>query len=371
VEKWKELKAWSDKYLPEIKRHLGAYLISEPKDITEDSTHNTDLVVLELKAVRIACRIRKDKYRERYGNQFTIRSGVPSRNKTELAKIVEGWGDYIFYGFADDFRLTQWFIGDLKAFRLWFNSEIIKRKGELPGTAQSNLDGSSDFRAFDKDAIPTGGCMKELMKRFNGHRVRVIIQKGIEWFVAKDVCDILEIKNVSSALETIQDKHKTTIGLSDTGSNYKHNALCVNEAGLYKLIFKSRKPEAETFQDWVYEEVLPSIRKTGKYDIRDIKKQSTQHRNMVTDQWQRQGVTHSWQYGSLTKEEYKQLYGDPDKKKAEMDKSEILKLSAFEAVEAWKLSEVEENILGYNGCKTSITETAGLLEVIKQRKAIA
>jgi hypothetical protein len=113
----------------------------------------TDLIVLELKAVRIACRIRKDKYREKYGHEFTIRSFRKSGNKTELAKIVEGWGDYIFYGFADDEGLTQWFIGDLKAFRLWFTSEAIKN-GVRPGMEKSNGDESSDFLAFEKDAIP-------------------------------------------------------------------------------------------------------------------------------------------------------------------------------------------------------------------------
>jgi hypothetical protein len=155
MKKWEELKAWSDKYLPEIKRHIGEHLISEPKDIAEDSTHNTDLVVLELQAIRIACRVRKDEYRKKYGNQFTIRSSVPSGNKTELTKIIEGWGDYFFYGFADDSNLTQWLIGDLKAFRLWFNRELWKLdKGQMPGIEQRNSDGSSYFRAFEKNVIP-------------------------------------------------------------------------------------------------------------------------------------------------------------------------------------------------------------------------
>ena len=154
MKKWEELKAWSDQYLPEIKRCIGEHLISEPNDFREDKDHNTDLIVLELKAIRIACRVRKDSYRERYGHEFTIRLQVPSGNKTELSKIVEGWGDYFFYGFADESRLTQWFIGDLNAFRLWFSRELVKRKGELPGELRSNPDGSSDFRAFRKDEIP-------------------------------------------------------------------------------------------------------------------------------------------------------------------------------------------------------------------------
>jgi len=154
MEKWKELKAWSDRFLPEIKRHLGEFLIGEPKDFEEDKEHNTDLTVLELRAVRIACRVRRDKYREKYGDEFTVRSEVRSGNKTELAKIIEGWGNYIFYGFADGQYLTQWFIGDLNAFRLWFTSELARNKGVLPGIPQTNFDGSSDFRAFKKNRIP-------------------------------------------------------------------------------------------------------------------------------------------------------------------------------------------------------------------------
>jgi hypothetical protein len=154
VNGWQGDKKWSDKYVLEIKRHLGEFLIGAPENINEDISHNTDLIVLELKAVRIACRVRKDKYREKYGHEFTIRSRRSTGIKTELAKIIEGWGDYIFYGFADENSLTQWFIGDLKAFRLWFCSELARRHGAAPGVLQENPDGSSDFRAFEKSIIP-------------------------------------------------------------------------------------------------------------------------------------------------------------------------------------------------------------------------
>ena len=154
MKRWEEDKKWSDKFLPEIKRHLGEYLIGEPKHIEEDMNNNTDLIVLELRAIRIACRVRRDQYREKYGSQFTIRTERQTSNKTELTKIIEGWGDYMFYGFGGERNLTQWFIGDLNAFRLWFNGEIVRRKGGLPGTLHGNPDGSSDFRAFDKNSIP-------------------------------------------------------------------------------------------------------------------------------------------------------------------------------------------------------------------------
>ena len=68
----------------------------------------------------------------------------------------------------------------------------------------------------------------------------------------------------------------------------------------------------------------------------------------------------------MTQEEYRQLYGDPQKKKAEMDRQEVLKLSAFEAVESWKLSEIEEGAYGFRGCKNSINETAGLLDEVRK-----
>jgi prophage antirepressor-like protein len=113
--------------------------------------------------------------------------------------------------------------------------------------------------------------MNEIQEAFNysGNEVRTIVNGDEVWFVAKDVCEILDIKNVSDAVSKLNEKFKTTIVLSDTGSNYKTNALVVNEAGLYKLIFKSRKEEAEKFSDWVAEEVLPTIRKTGGYIAND------------------------------------------------------------------------------------------------------
>ena len=105
------------------------------------------------------------------------------------------------------------------------------------------------------------------MKIFNfeSQEVRMQVIDDEPWFVAKDVCEILDIKNVSDAVNKLNQGFKTTIALTDSGSNYKTNALAINEAGMYKLIFKSRKSEAERFSDWVAGDVLPSIRKHGGY----------------------------------------------------------------------------------------------------------
>lgn len=158
---WKNDKTWSDQFLPQIKRELGAFLLNEPP-FDEDQERNTDLIVLKMDSVRIACRIRKYAFylNQNYRNDFTIRSGRPSGAKTELAKIIEGWGDYLFYGFCniEETELIAWRILSLNAFRLWFNRSIVQNAGKLPGFTKSNHDGSSSFMAFNAKQIPD--CIK-------------------------------------------------------------------------------------------------------------------------------------------------------------------------------------------------------------------
>jgi hypothetical protein len=156
---WENDKTWTDLFLPEIKAILGQHLIGAAP-LEEDQHRNTDLIVLRMEAVRIACRIRRavglqgQSYLEKYGTQFTIRAGRPSGQETELTKIIKGWGHYFFYGFADE-RLVRWALGDLNIFRLWFNRELARRKGVAPGESRPNGDGSSHFRAFNWADLPT------------------------------------------------------------------------------------------------------------------------------------------------------------------------------------------------------------------------
>ena len=149
---WKTDKAASDLLLPNIKAILGQCLIGEPP-VEEDQKRNTDLIVLRLAPVRVACRVRKFEYMSEYRDEFTIRTGRPSGAKTELAKIVEGWGDYLFYGFASECgqSLAAWFIGDLAVFRDWYSKQ---NNSEVPGTLHYNRDQSSAFRAFCVTELP-------------------------------------------------------------------------------------------------------------------------------------------------------------------------------------------------------------------------
>ncbi|UVX34614.1 MAG: antirepressor protein KilAC domain [Namikivirus tsukuho] len=89
-------------------------------------------------------------------------------------------------------------------------------------------------------------------------------ENGDPWFVAKDVCDILGISNNRDAISQLDSDEKNTVGITD-GIPGNPNKTIISEPGLYKLIMRSRKPEAKPFQRWVTHEVLPSIRKRGIY----------------------------------------------------------------------------------------------------------
>lgn len=104
---------------------------------------------------------------------------------------------------------------------------------------------------------------------FKGSSLRTLTDEAEEpWFVAKDVCDILGMSNPSMAVTALDKDEVAQIDPKDyLGSENRSNQAVniVSEPGLYKLIMRSRKPEAKEFQRWVTHEVLPSIRRTGGY----------------------------------------------------------------------------------------------------------
>lgn len=90
--------------------------------------------------------------------------------------------------------------------------------------------------------------------------VRVIVRDGEPWFVARDVCECLEIENPTVAVQRLDEDERAKFNLGRQGETN-----IVSEAGLYSLIMTSRKPEAKRFKRWVTHEVLPTIRQTGSY----------------------------------------------------------------------------------------------------------
>lgn len=103
----------------------------------------------------------------------------------------------------------------------------------------------------------------KIFERQEFGQVRVVDVNGEPWFVAKDVCECLELTNTSQTLSYLDDDEKG-ITTNDTPGGQQEMSI-VSEAGLYSLILRSRKPEAKAFKRWITHEVLPAIRKTGQY----------------------------------------------------------------------------------------------------------
>lgn len=92
-------------------------------------------------------------------------------------------------------------------------------------------------------------------------QIRTVTKDNEPWFVASDICKVLELSNPTMAMERLDDdeKSKLNLGLSGGATN------CVNEYGLYNLVLASRKQGAKDFKRWITHEVIPSIRKNGGY----------------------------------------------------------------------------------------------------------
>lgn len=92
--------------------------------------------------------------------------------------------------------------------------------------------------------------------------IRAASIDGEPWFVAKDVCDALELTNPSVAIRSLDEDERAKFNLGRQGETN-----IISEPGFYKLVMRSRKPEAKAFQRWVTHEVLPSIRAKGGYMV--------------------------------------------------------------------------------------------------------
>lgn len=95
--------------------------------------------------------------------------------------------------------------------------------------------------------------------------IRTSLHNEEPWFCLADVCRALGLTQPSKVKEGLSEKGVNSIPTLTNGGT--QNLLYINEPNLYKVIFQSRKESAERFTDWVTEDVLPSIRKTGTYNL--------------------------------------------------------------------------------------------------------
>lgn len=118
----------------------------------------------------------------------------------------------------------------------------------------------------NNELFATNANEKELaVFNFENSPIRTLInEQGEVYFIASDVCKVLELSNVGQALARLDEDEKSYIILNDVSTGTPKLTI-ISESGLYSLVLSSRKPEAKAFKKWVTSEVLPQIRKTGAY----------------------------------------------------------------------------------------------------------
>lgn len=121
------------------------------------------------------------------------------------------------------------------------------------------------FKVGDRVTHPVFGC----------GTIKAVEINNEPWFVGKDVAEALGYEKSRNAIEAhVSEEDKTTALIQGTGSNYKSNTVLINESGLYSLIFGSKLDSAKEFKHWVTHDVLPSIRKTGSFTVKEVPQDS-------------------------------------------------------------------------------------------------
>lgn len=120
---------------------------------------------------------------------------------------------------------------------------------------------------------------------FENHEVRSLLVDDEPWFVGKDVAEILSYSNTRKALtDHVDDEDKMDgVTIRDSiGRNQK--PVLINESGLYSLVLSSKLPSAKKFKRWVTSEVLPALRKTGQYQVKELSGQELMAKALIEAQ---------------------------------------------------------------------------------------
>lgn len=188
--------------------------------------------------------------------------------------------------------------------------------------------------------------------------VRVIAdEKGETWWCGKDVCTVLGYSNDSKAInDHCKEKGVTKrYTLTDGG---KQELLYINESNLYRMIIKSKKTEAEKFEEWVFETVLPEIRRTGKFYIhkerlysefeviRQIEKQSFKSMALSLKESGENERMHGHAYSTYNNMIYRMILGRTSKQlKEEMDLKKCASIKDYIGEDKLKDIERAENLV--------------------------
>ena len=146
-------RVYADQFLPEIARLIAPFLLAPTPELI-DRRQCADLMVVHGHDRRIAVRVRRPGYAQQYPHQFTLRCQRDTGTETELAKVINGWGDWMFYGHAsfDEQTIETWWLIDLCAFRAALIREA-RNGARLNWGDTPNGDGTH-FRWFDIRSFP-------------------------------------------------------------------------------------------------------------------------------------------------------------------------------------------------------------------------
>ena len=156
-------------------------------------------------------------------------------------------------------------------------------------------------------------------------KVRVIMRCSDPWFVAKDVATCIEHSNVTKMCELCHDKDKVTITDSkeigvineslitqQTFSKNTPNVVLISESGLYRILAKCNLPKCEPFESWVFDEVLPSIRKTGSYGMSQISRKDQLFLAIIHSESEEERAGALKELEEINKQEVKALTAERD-----------------------------------------------------------
>ena len=210
---------------------------------------------------------------------------------------------------------------------------------------------------------------------FNDETIRVLGTSDNPMFVVKDICNILGLTNVTETLRNIPEKWRSSVSLKTGNSSNFQTSCVVNEAGLYKIIMRSNKLISQPFQEFVCEEILPSIRKTGEYKYQKIldEKNKLEEENNIIKQQKEEIINTAKKQLEESQEEVKKLrkkYVKQPKEVLEqknvvylMTSEECEKVGEYNVGKALDLSKRKENynhnklhdfkVIYYISCKNS------------------
>ena len=198
---------------------------------------------------------------------------------------------------------------------------------------------------------------------FEGAPVRITDKDGEPWFVAKDICAALGISDTRQAVERLESDEWCLIPLVDKRGR-KQEMFAVSEPGMYSLVLRSDKAEAKAFKRWVIHEVLPVIRKTGKYEHipKSLRIESKDARNGFTATLKKHGYTDPKHYSSTTRAMKRGLGIDENKKKDTFGLRELVSTTFAEMLAQDKIAA--SAAYGYYSVKPIAVESAESVKLL-------